>query len=96
MIEVNIDDLLKNGTVEFKFEKADGSIKTVKGTRDFSVIPAEFHPKPKPVQLDENGDEIVVEKTEKQKATCGYFDIEAQGWRSFKRANLIEVIQFDQ
>ncbi|CAM0050505.1 hypothetical protein VPHF86_0154 [Vibrio phage F86] len=97
MIETNIDDLLKSGVVEFEFEKADGTVKQVRATRDFSHIPEEFHPKPKPVQLDEDGNEIVPEvkeKTEKQKATCGYFDLEAQGWRSFKRANLIKIVSF--
>lgn len=98
MIDVNIDDLLNTGLVTFEFEKADGTVKTVKGTRDFSQIPEAHHPKPKPDQLDEDGNEIVPErkeKTEKQKATCGYFDVEAEGWRSFKRANLIKVVKFD-
>ncbi|CAL9972086.1 hypothetical protein VPHK567_0163 [Vibrio phage K567] len=95
MIDTNIDDLLKTGIVEFEFEKADGSVKTVKGTRDLSCIAEEFHPKPRPVKLDEDGNEIKYEKTEKQKATCGYFDVDAQGWRSFKRANLIKVVSYD-
>ncbi|AGN30176.1 hypothetical protein VPFG_00174 [Vibrio phage nt-1] len=90
MIEVNIDDLLKNGKVTFEFEKADGSVKTVTGTRNLDFIPAEFHPKDKPLAEGE----APKEKTEKQKATCGYFDLEANGWRSFKRANLREVKSF--
>ncbi|AUR85875.1 hypothetical protein NVP1081O_140 [Vibrio phage 1.081.O._10N.286.52.C2] len=95
MIEVNIDDCLQNGKVEFTFEKADGTVKTVTGTRNFDFIPVEFHPKPK-APLAEG--EVAPEpkpKTEAQLATCRYFDLDALGWRSFKRGNLREIVHFE-
>jgi hypothetical protein len=91
MVEVDIDDLLVNGTVQFTFIKANGDERRVTATRNFKTIPAEHHPKSKPLAEGE----VKKEKTEKQLANSSYFDLEALGWRSFKRTNLKEIHSFD-
>ena len=67
-----------SGTIKVVFEKVDGTLRTLLGTTNFEKIPSEHHPV--------EGKERKFNKDE----LCNIFDIEAQGWRSFKYANVIE------
>lgn len=67
---------LSNGVVNFSYVKVStGEIRNASGTRDIANIPAAFHPK---------GTSTKPETTN----VVSYFDLDAQGWRSFDIANL--------
>ena len=74
-------DLLKE-TAVINFVKADGTERTMIATRNNDLIPAEHHPKE--VVLAE-GQEPKPENTDIVKC----FDLEANGWRSFRVDSLI-------
>ena len=61
-----------NKTVEIVFEKKDGTLRTMKCTRNFDMIPEEHKPK---------SEKPIVE-------SMPVFDLDAKGWRSFTIKNL--------
>ena len=65
-----LKDVLRNEGAEIVFIKADGTERTMKCTLNESEIPAEFAPKG-----------VVRAKSDE---TCAVFDLEANGWRSFR------------
>lgn len=76
-----IEDLkkqMRNGVVEFSYKKKDGSTRLAKGTLNFDVMGEENQPKTG-VDYDSND-------------TTRYFDVDSNGWRSFKNDNFIEII----
>lgn len=81
-----LQSLLRDGVVEVKFIKADGSKRVMRGTLSQTIIPEEFIPKAKPVE-DGKPAEVKPENPE----LVRLFDIEAQGWRSLKTSTILEV-----
>jgi hypothetical protein len=73
----NLKEQLKNGIVEFSYTKKDGSIRLAHGTTNLDII-KEYNAEPKGASDRQLNDSVV-----------RYFDIDAQGWRSFCSDNLI-------
>jgi len=74
-----IISLLNEGLVKLKFTKADGSIRNMLATRYMPLIPTENHPK------TGSGD------TQENQSTIRCYDVENDGWRSFKLDSLISI-----
>ena len=72
---------LRVGPLTVTFTKADGTERVMKCTTNFEYIPEEFHPKGGEVEVKEKEDIDLVK--------C--FDIESNGWRSFKPTTLTNV-----
>lgn len=75
-------DSLDEEVVKVTFTKADGTERTMKATRNFALIPAEALPKSS--GRAENPD------------VCPVFDVEAQGWRSFRYDSIKQVEWFSR
>lgn len=73
----NLKSQMRNGVVEFSYTKKDGSTRMAKGTLNFDIMGVENQPK--------NGIEYNSETTTR------YFDVNSNGWRSFKNDNFIEI-----
>ncbi len=76
MTTVTVDALVKNlteGAVAFKFIKSDGSIRSANGTTNLDLIPEAA----RPAAMSDNSGAVVA-----------FYDIDAKGWRSFRRENL--------
>lgn len=67
-------EALKDTVAEITFTKKDGSTRIMTCTRDMSRIPSEQHP--------------VGDKPANETTTTVY-DLDSDGWRSFKNENLI-------
>ena len=74
----NLKSQMRNGVVEFSYTKKDGSTRIAKGTLNFDVMGEENLPK--------NGVSYDSETTTR------YFDVNSNGWRSFKNDNFIEIL----
>ena len=74
---------LRTGVYRFSYFKEDGSIREARGTLDLSRIPAEHQPKPLSGAPD-----VRPESYE----TFRYYDIDAEGWRSFRLDNFIGFV----
>jgi hypothetical protein len=70
------DFFTQNNFVMVTFTKKDGTIRSMKCTRNLQLIPSEFHPKTdrKPPE-----DSLPV------------FDLEKQGWRSFRYDSILKI-----
>ena len=66
---------MKQRIVKFYFKKVDGSVREAYGTLKENLIPAT------------SGND----KRAKNETIQVYYDSEKQSWRSFKRANLIQI-----
>ena len=64
--------------VDVEFTKADGSVRHMRCTKDFGLIPVDQHPTP------HVGDPVLL-TTDLEKV----FDLQAQAWRSFKPSRVI-------
>lgn len=85
MAEKNVEQLLedlKTGPVLIKFKKIDGTIRSLRCTLNFALIPRRDYPKTK------NQPE---ELSWKQITTFRVYDIEARGWRSFKIDSVLSI-----
>lgn len=71
-----IVNLLATDTVTITFTKKDGSLRTMKCTRNSAFIPTELLPK---------------EGSSEPSTTVPVFDLEAQGWRSFIPSNITRI-----
>ena len=72
---IKLKAAMVKGIVKFYFQKVDGSIREAYGTLKESLLPA-------------------TQGTDSRKSNPTvqtYYDTEAQGWRSYKKANLIIV-----
>ena len=79
-----LKDLLKEQEAVVTFTKVSGDVRIMTCTLDPSVVP----PAPAPKALAEG--EMV--KAKKENAdVCSVWDINAQGWRSFRWANVTNV-----
>ena len=70
--------LMHEGIVEFQYTKKDGTTRTAIGTLNESFI-------------EENGG-TPKGTGEAPAGTFPYWDVEAEGWRSFKNENFVEII----
>ena len=75
----NLKSQMRNGVVEFSYTKKDGSTRVAKGTLNFDIMGEENQPK-NGVGYDSD-------------TTTRYFDINSNGWRSFKNNNFIEIVK---
>lgn len=76
-----LNGLLNEGEITVRFTKKNGEERTMRCTKVFDRIPAEFHPKEDSTRkVSENSDAIAV------------FDVEINQWRSFNVSNILEVI----
>lgn len=65
----------ENAKVEVTFKKKNGDTRIMVCTKNMDLIPTEYHPKP------------LVEGEEPKPPSdvvCSVFDLEANGWRSFR------------
>ena len=72
---IKLKAAMKQRIVKFYFKKVDGSIREAYGTLKENLIPAT------------SGND----KRAKNETIQVYYDSEKQSWRSFKRANLIQI-----
>ena len=78
----NLKSQMRKGVVEFSYTKKDGSTRIAKGTLNFDVMGEENLPK--------NGVSYDSETTTR------YFDVNSNGWRSFKNDNFIEILSNEE
>ena len=71
-----LSNALNESVVEIVFTKVSGETRVMKATTNESNIPSQFHPK---------GEGVI-----KTAETKPVFDIENQGWRSFRWENLLD------
>jgi hypothetical protein len=80
MTRTEILDYFKtHGLVEVTFTKVNGETRDMRATRNPDEIPKKFHPKPSAVCKEESEE------------TVRCFDVEAEGWRSFRVDSLIKI-----
>lgn len=79
--------LLAHYIVRFTFRKVDGTIRNAVGTRNLALAQAYLQTKP-----ETRGFVIPTPKGEEQ--PYSYYDIEKNGWRSYKPENLIRIDGF--
>lgn len=72
---MDFSGLSKNGMI-VKFTKVDGTERTMRCTTNLSLVPTDMHPK-----TEGYGSEDVKR----------VFDLDKQGWRSFRIASVIEA-----
>lgn len=72
---IELKEQLVKGTVEFSYKKKDGSVRKAKGTLKSELIPEDSLPKNSKYEAPEN-----VQR---------YYDVDANGWRSFLIENLV-------
>ena len=82
----NLKSQMRNGVVEFSYTKKDGSTRVAKGTLNFGIMGEENQPK-NGVGFPKNGVGYDSDTTTR------YFDINSNGWRSFKNDNFIEIVK---
>lgn len=76
-LKSEVRSALHSGEIQIEFEKADGSIRKLRGTLDLdNLIKEEYHPK-KEVDRKKNPDVQVV------------FDLDKNEWRSFRWDKLV-------
>lgn len=75
------------------FKKADGTLRDMKCTLNFDLIPVEAHPKPKP-KVEESDERFVVEEVKKE-VDLALFKVyeDGKGWRSF-RHETVEMVKY--
>jgi len=71
-----IVSLLANSTITITFTKKDGTLRTMKCTRNTAFIPTEQLPK---------------EGSTESTTAVPVFDLDAQGWRSFIPSNITRI-----
>lgn len=76
---VELKEKLKNGVVKFSYEKKDGTIREAEGTTKVSIL--EEH---NAVPQENSGYSYTDEVTR-------YYDINSEGWRSFRNESLLSV-----
>jgi len=75
---MNRDDIvsvLNEKVTDFSYKKADGELRQAKGTRMLSEVPAEKLPKS--------------EDSKENAQTVRYYDMNSDGWRSFRVENFV-------
>lgn len=73
----NIDAELNGGEVSFRYTKADGTVRSARGTTNLSLMPTAA------------AATVSGQINESNSSKVTYYDLDKNGWRSFTRANLI-------
>lgn len=73
--ESDLIEMLKQGTVLVTFTKLNGDERAMTCTKSFDIIPEQYHPK---------SDKVT-------KGTINVWDVNANGWRSFKYDRVTKV-----
>ena len=76
-------DLLSSESVTVTFTKVDGSTRVMNCTLNFDYIPEELKP------IIKEGVELI--PIDYESDSCRVFDIDAQGWRSFRFSTITNV-----
>lgn len=71
--------MMKKGTVKFKYEKKDGTIRKANGTLKKSLIP----------EIDKDGGK----ESDFPDNCFGYYDLDRDDWRMFIKDNFLGVIK---
>ena len=79
-----IRTLLHNGKNEIVFKKKDNSVRVIRCTLDYDIIPTEYHPK-------QDDSKLLTEKETKTPSYIRVFDTEINAWRSIITENIISV-----
>lgn len=74
--------LLRSGPVDLQFKKLDDSLRNMRATLDYNLIPEDARPK-----SDEAKDETLDQSESK---ALRVYDLEVEGWRSFRVDRLVE------
>lgn len=74
-VNIKLRALMQKRIVKFYFQKVDGTLREAWGTLNEKLVPAT------------SGND----KRAKNETVQVYYDSEKQSWRSFKRANLIQI-----
>ena len=69
---------MRDGEVQFKFKKKDGSVRTAIGTLNKKLIPKEF---------------VNDERRKPSDVVMNYFDVEKEDWRCFRKENFLEIVK---
>jgi len=77
MTAQELQQKLREGIVEFAYTKKDGSTRNAKGTLNTELID-KFGATPKGTGTAKQNDEVLA-----------YYDINAEGWRSFRKESLL-------
>ena len=77
-------DMLCERVVTVKFKKVDGSERTMKCTLLQSIVPQS-------VKTTADNNAVVKERKEND-AVVAAWDVEAEGWRSFRIDSIIEIL----
>lgn len=92
MIDItNKQDIIKalnSGVITVTFMKADGTLRTIKGTTNIDLIP----PSHRPV-VNEESDTESKPKKPRPENLISIFSLEDLGWRSFKLETVKEINQ---
>ena len=80
---LKLKSYLRKGTVIFRFEKVDGTIREMNGTLSKEFIGDENLPKGDSIAPSRNDNILVV------------FDVDASGWRSCRIENIKEVFDIE-
>lgn len=72
-------EALHNGIVEFKYTKVNGDERTAKGTL-------------KQEDIESNGGSMPKGVMEVSDETIRYYDINSEGWRSFRTENFVSIL----
>ena len=78
MTTEQLKETLKDGTFQFQYTKKDGSVRTATGTRNLTLL--EYYG----ATPNGNGPE--------KEGVITYYDIDANGWRSFITENFIRFL----
>lgn len=71
--------MMKKGTVKFKYEKKDGTIRKANGTLKKSLIP----------EIDKDGGK----ESDFPDNCFGYYDLDRDDWRMFIKDNFLGIIK---
>lgn len=89
-----IVEMLRNNAVNLEFTKVDGSIRRMVATLNDYLIPLDKQPK---VQVVDEAVEAVVKPVKAENLeVVRCFDLEAQGWRSFKITSLTKELSINE
>lgn len=86
MTQEQLQSMLREGTVSFTFKKKDGTIRDAKGTLNLDVI--------KSADQKAYDDLVDTNKTRHRNVAddvVTYFDLDKNGWRSFRWSQFIDL-----
>lgn len=77
-----LNELLKKGEVKFTYKKKNGETREALGTKNFTIIEEKYGEDMLPKGGNNYSDEVI-----------RYFDMNSEGWRSFRKENFIDIVE---